>query len=178
MDLPKKAGTVQIPTPHMERAGCDVNQAKPFHQARRFAMGRFEAILARTFTSLGITLMFLSILIVPADAFAYTAGQCSPCAQGLLTGVARGNCAAGCCNANCADNSCKPQCCADGCGTDTICLATCQAGSPFDCLSGCTDGFGLCITSCAGMPCSGSISKAPPGTTTCTSSQNSGCVCP
>ena len=86
-------------------------------------MRRVEAVTAWTFTSLGVALLGLSILVVPSRAFGYTS-ECTPC-PGSIDPV---GCSIKCCQTNCGNPTCMDQCCKDACGGDTDCYQNCQAG--------------------------------------------------
>src|SRR5262249_9459124 len=117
---------------------------------KEFAMCRLNAMASWLFTCLGITLLGVSILVVPADVFA-DAGD---------------NCYAGCStmypSGGPSYNSCVASCCGSNCGSDSTCYNNCVAG---DCelqygtdqngLSGCCtavcNGDQLCVDNCLSM---------------------------
>lgn len=86
-------------------------------------MVKFETFAAWLCTSMGLALVGLSILVVPADAFAdYSGNPCSWC----RTELDPGKCASTCCLPYSGDD--RSACCADACGANTDCLSACCGG--------------------------------------------------
>lgn len=82
-------------------------------------MVRFEAALSWFFTCLGVTLLGVSILAVPAEAFATSGFSCWDFCG--------------------ADAGCLTNCCNSQCGPDTECYNYCAAPPPAQCKPKCID---------------------------------------
>jgi hypothetical protein len=116
-------------------------------------MSRLFAFASWFFTCLGITLLGVSILVVPAEAFADAGSNCYSQCNGL-TGSAYDGCIAGCCQSQCGGvtgSACYYNCACEAChlkyqgdpnglsdcykavcGTDQNCLANCLANTNVD----------------------------------------------
>ena len=116
-------------------------------------MSRLSAVGSWFFTCLGITLLAVSILVVPADVFADAGSDCwTGCNN--QTVYPYDTCVAKCCATRCGpDTTCYNNCVAGGCqlqystnptGWDGCCENAC--GSDQDCLANCADIKKLCIT--------------------------------
>ena len=122
---------------------------------------KLNAVGSWFFTCLGITLLGLTILVLPADVLADAGSDCySGCAG--FSGSDFTNCVNNCCQYKCGSdttcfNNCAAEacslapsglagCCQTLCGTDQNCLAKCNAGVDFGCLFLCgCPAFGKCI---------------------------------
>ncbi|MBI2805191.1 MAG: hypothetical protein HYX68_09465 [Planctomycetes bacterium] len=90
-------------------------------------MKRLETVTGYFFACLGFVLAGVSILVVPADAFADYTEQCKIC-QGNPDPEA---CSITCCGTSCGnDGVCWTACCKDACGGDTTCENNCKAAAP------------------------------------------------
>jgi hypothetical protein len=101
-------------------------------------MARLEAVAAWFFNCLGVTLLGVSVLVVPANAFA-DAGGCEVCIPGS---EGYDQCVADCCNGS-----------SGGCNGDPTCVSECctrkcqDSQNPQSCLTACGRGV-LLASSC------------------------------
>ena len=95
----------------------------PNSRKKEIRMNRLEATASWLFTCLGIALAAVSILVVPANAFADPGTVCgADCSAGDATFY--GNC----CATECADDpDCIAGCCGATCGADQDCYNACVA---------------------------------------------------
>lgn len=98
-------------------------------------MKRVEAAAAWFFTCLGITLLAVGILVIPAEVFADSGDDCV---------------------AQCGDDeSCMLTCCQTACSGDPACVVTCMQKALKKCsLISCQDKFSGCTVDCNLKRCS------------------------
>jgi len=94
-------------------------------------MVRLETVASWFFTCLGVTLLGVSILVVPASAFADGGGGDSSCTDACRLpypdpSPEQYDCFRVCCGGECgSDSACYTSCCQAACGNDTNCLTAC-----------------------------------------------------
>jgi hypothetical protein len=95
-------------------------------------MKRLETVTGYFFSSLAFVLAGISILVVPADAFADYSGECSLC----YPDSDPYSCTINCCLDFCTEEGCGSKCCTDGCGSDQTCIDACLAAQAKACYRG------------------------------------------
>lgn len=100
-------------------------------------MFRLEAVAAWLFTCLGITLLGISVMVVPAKAFADAGSDCQTKCGSDTTCL--GNCCFGSCG---TDYTCTYNCCQSACSNDSKCIEAC--GNQANCAN-CSLGNSYCF---------------------------------
>jgi hypothetical protein len=114
-------------------------------------MARLEALAAWFFSCLGIVLLGVSILVVPANAFADAGSDCINLCT-VECGADKNcynSCVGGCCATACSgDPVCGEQCCNAACMGDPTCMNACLAAQGKFCnvkpVYDCSDGGREC----------------------------------
>lgn len=128
-------------------------------------MARLEALAAWFFSCLGIVLLGVSILVVPANAFADAGSDCINLCT-VECGADKNcynSCVGGCCATACSgDPVCGEQCCNAACMGDPTCLNACLAAQGGICngppVNDCSQGM-QCFYSVDKQECVGQCNK-------------------